>query len=148
MVKIFFIIPVFIFMVFSCQKPSSSAYEDRIVGKWNIESVKQIKPIFKTTDIYEDLGYRSMKFFDNHTVELYIEGNSLPVQGTWNISYDFTSIYTDDDTNVIICQMKLSILWNNSLKYLDENYIDVLTKRKLNFYSNAENQWICFRCEK
>ncbi|MCD6366082.1 MAG: hypothetical protein J7L46_00935, partial [Bacteroidales bacterium] len=64
------------------------------------------------------------------------------------VSYETTYIYSTDDAATPVCQMKLSISWNNPPKYLEENFVNVVTKQKLNFYSADGNQWIRFKCTK
>lgn len=148
MKRFILLLVIIVFFITSCKKQFD--YENKIVGKWQIESVKKEKSFLKYNDISNSLRYKTIVFNDNHTVQLFLNDAVQPIEGNWKIAYETSYTYgtNDDGTGTPNCIMKIAIVWTTTPDYLSNVSVGILTNHKMTFYSEDGNKQIVFKCEK
>lgn len=148
MKKSILLLVIIVFFMTSCKKQFD--FENKIVGKWQIESIKKEKSFLKQDDISNSLGYKTIVFNDNHTVQLFLNDAVQPIEGNWEVAYNTGYIYTgnEDGTGTTVCEMEIITEWTSSPQYLETISIDILTNHKMTFYFEDENKQIVFKCKK
>ncbi len=142
------LIIIVLFFTSSCKKENN--FENKILGKWNIESIKKLEPLLRYSDISDDLEYKTIVFNDNHTVQLFLNNSVQPVEGSWEMSYNTDYIYNGDEDGMgtVVYKIKVVISWISPLQYLGNILISTLTKHKMSFYFVDGSKQIIFKCNK
>jgi len=146
--KYFIFLLIIIVVTPSCKKQFD--FENKIVGKWQIESIKKEKSFLKYDDISNSLGYKTIVFNDNQTVQLFLNDVVQPIEGNWKTSYETSYNYStnDDGTGTPNCIMKIAIIWTTPPDYLSNVSVGTLTNHKMTFYFEDKNKQIVFKCKK